>query len=140
MTNERVLLLLGSNSGDKLNNLDRAKNLITERVGPILKEGEVVETEPVEFTSDSNFLNQLILIETAYSPVHLLIIIKEIEFEMGRIYVLPKPGEKYSSRLIDIDILRYDELKFTSEKLQIPHVQIHTRDFVKNMLISFPGF
>ena len=137
MSHANVLLLLGSNLGDREKNLKAARELISAEIGEIISEGQIMETEPVEFTSDEMFLNQILQVKTALSPVKLLKQIKKAEKELGRIYTPPKRGEKYVSRIIDIDILTYDSLNYSSKFLAIPHPQIYNRDFVKRLLADF---
>lgn len=130
-----IYLLLGSDLGDKKKNLLEAKRHLAHCLGEIVITSELMETAPVGFTSDTMFLNQIVGIETEKSPIQLLKIVKQIEKKMGRVYLSPKKGEKYTSRIIDIDILRYDDLEYKSNQLLIPHPQCKTRDFV-NFLFS----
>ena len=137
MKKNKVVFLLGTNLGDRCLNLEEALNNIESRVGGIVLKSKIEETEPVGFTAEIDFYNQLIEVETLLSPVSVLREIKEIEKDMGRVYSIPKKGEKYVSRIIDIDILYYNNLNFQSSKLIIPHPQIASREFVKSMLIKF---
>lgn len=134
MSTQNAILLLGTNLGNKKKNLETAIILLEEFAGTVIKQGVVTETKPVEFTSESMFLNQLISLKTELSPFNLLKIVKDIEQKMGRVYSTPLVGEKYISRVIDIDILFYDDMSYISKKLQIPHKQVETRSFVFDML------
>ena len=134
MSLEKVVLLLGSDLGDRKSNLENAKVLVNKQIGRIVKEGEIMETEPVGFTSETKFLNQIIEIKTDLSPIRVLKQIKSIEKKIGRIYTEPKEGEKYSSRIIDIDLLFYEMLNFQSIDLVIPHPQVVEREFVRALL------
>lgn len=126
-------LLLGTDLFDRKKNLTEAKRLIDKHVGLIISESKILKTKPVDFTSDTMFLNQIIVVETELSPNSLLRTIKSIEKKMGRIYLEPKKGEKYTSRLIDIDILKFNRLKYKAEQLTIPHPQVIERDFIAEL-------
>lgn len=134
MSLNRVVLLLGTNLGDRKINLSTAKELINSDVGEILKESKIIETKPEGFTSSNLFLNQTILLDIGISPIKLLEKVKAIEQKMGRKYYTPKDGEKYTDRLIDVDVLIYNNLIFRSEKLTLPHNQIFEREFINKIL------
>lgn len=131
MSYNKVVLLLGTNLGDKNQNLQIAEKLISKRIGEIMKKSQILETEPVGFDSKNSFFNQAIFINTTLSPVTLLKSIKFIEIEMGRTKTNP---HIYEDRVIDIDILNFNNLIFESDQLQIPHHQINSREFVKKLL------
>ena len=137
MSTMNAILLLGSNLGDRNKNLELARTYIDTEVGEIVKVGEIIETEPVGFTSTTMFLNQLIEVKINLSPIELLKYIKAIEQKMGRIYTEPLPNEKYVSRIIDIDILQFGGVNFISKDLIIPHNQIFTRKFAIDLLDMF---
>ncbi|MFV0219927.1 2-amino-4-hydroxy-6-hydroxymethyldihydropteridine diphosphokinase [Empedobacter falsenii] len=126
-------MLLGTNLGDKKNNLESAKNLINKEVGNIKKESNILENKAEGFTTPNLFLNQKIEINTSYSPFEILKKIKDIEQKMGRIYFEPKENESYVDRLIDIDILFYNQLLINCNYLKIPHPQNYSRDFIKSL-------
>lgn len=136
MSQHKVILLLGSNLGDKKNNLDTALERLQE-VGTILKISKFLTSDPVEFVSSNNFCNIASIIFTHLSPIRLLNYIKKIEIEMGRVNDSAISGG-YTDRIIDIDIIKYDELKFTSEKLEIPHKKhLFEREFSRILLEDF---
>lgn len=137
MKKNKVVFLLGTNLGDRCLNLEEALINIESRVGEIILKSKIEETEPVGFTAEMDFYNQLIEVETLLSPVSVLREIKEIEKDMGRVYSIPNEGEKYVSRIIDIDLLYYNSLNFQSSKLVIPHPQIVERKFVSLMINNF---
>ncbi len=132
MSQNTIYLLLGSNLNDRKKNLEMAKMHIQKELGEILKVSEIIETEPEGFESEHPFLNQTIVIQTNLSPVNLLTKIKEIEYRMGRVYLHTE--QKYQDRIIDIDILLYNQIIFESTLLSIPHHQIISRKFVKKIL------
>lgn len=130
----RCYLGLGTNLGNKVTNLITAQNLIRERIGVISKKSKIYETPPFGFESSHSFLNMAIEVETFLSPNELLKSLQEIELEMGR--TTKSTNGIYSSRIIDIDILLYNQLEFTSENLVIPHSEMANRKFVLIPLID----
>ena len=133
MSNNIVTLLLGTNLGDKNNNLELAKSLINKEVGDILKYSNILENEAVGFTSSNSFLNQKIEVYTTLSQIKVLKTVKSIENLMGRTYTQPLEGENYVDRIIDIDVLLFNNISFFSSGLIIPHHQVVTREFVKEL-------
>ena len=122
----KVYLGLGSNQGDRNKQLARAIELIGERVGKVIRQSSIIETEPWGFTSGNKFLNCAIFIETELLPRKVLEVTKQIERELGRRY----KGMAYRDRPIDIDILLYDDITLDEPDLQIPHPLMFERDFV----------
>jgi len=136
MSQHKVVLLLGSNIGDKKNNIDTALSRLKE-AGEILKNSEYLTSKPVEFVSSNNFCNIATIIFTHLSPIQLLNYIKKIEIEMGRVNDSKISGG-YTDRIIDIDIIKYNELKFTSKRLEIPHKKhLFEREFSRILLKDF---
>lgn len=130
MTNS-AHLLLGTNLGNKFENLDKAKNLLQERVGFVQKESSIYETEAWGNTNQPSFLNKVVLIETSINPVDLLVKILKIEEDLGRIRF-----EKWGERIIDIDILYYNSIVITEDDLVIPHPEIENRRFTLEPLVE----
>jgi 2-amino-4-hydroxy-6-hydroxymethyldihydropteridine diphosphokinase len=122
----QVFLGIGGNTGNKHDNFDKVYTFIKNELGDIIKRSSVYETPPWGFQSDENFWNQILVIETGFSPEELLQKIAEIENWFGRI----REKSGYISRKMDIDILYFDELVLNNEKLTIPHPQIANRLFV----------
>ena len=113
--------------GNKLSNLEEANSFIDRREGiDIFLKSKIYETSPMENLKQSNFLNQVIQIDTDIKPLELLRIIKNIENTMGRI----ENRERYMPRIIDIDILAYQDLILNNEILCIPHPKIKFRKFI----------
>ena len=133
MSQNKVILLLGTNLGDKKNNINSAKEFINREIGEIKKESNILENKAEGFTTENLFLNQKIEVSTSLSPFEVLRKVKEIEKNMGRIYVQPKENEQYVDRLIDIDILFYNNTLIDSNRLKIPHPQNFERDFIKSL-------
>jgi len=136
MSQHKVVLLLGSNIGDQKNNIDTALNKLSETC-TILKKSEYLTSEPVEFASSNIFCNIATIISTHLSPIQLLDYVKKIEIDMGRI-TDSTVSKVYTDRIIDIDIVKYGELKFVSERLEIPHNKhLFEREFSRILLKDF---
>lgn len=128
----KVFLGLGSNLGDRQANIERAIELISERVGEVIRRSSLIETEPWGFESENKFLNGVILCETTLTPRQVLRKTQKIERDMGR-KKKTSPSAKsriYSDRGIDIDILLYDDLTVDEPDLKIPHPLMQEREFV----------
>jgi 2-amino-4-hydroxy-6-hydroxymethyldihydropteridine diphosphokinase len=135
MTNHQVYLGLGSNLGDCRKNLERAIRLIDDRVGEVIRQSSFIETEPWGFESEHRFVNAVVLCETTKTPREVLLLTQQIERDMGRRKVngagLMVNGQRiYTDRIVDIDILLYDDLTIDEPDLKIPHPLMHQRDFV----------
>ena len=145
MTNHQVYLGLGSNIGDCRKNLIRAIRLIGERVGTIVCQSSFIETEPWGFQSENKFLNAVILCETERTPREVLLLTQQIERDMGRRKKVNGQGltvngqRVYADRIVDIDILLYDDLTVDEPDLKIPHPLMHERDFVMIPLEEIRG-
>ena len=124
----RVFLGLGSNLGDKEANIRNAISLISERVGLVVRQSSLISTEPWGFESDQRFVNACVLCETTLTPRQVLRATQKIERELGRTH--KSVNGHYADRLIDIDILLYDDLRVDEPDLQIPHPLMFERDFV----------
>jgi 2-amino-4-hydroxy-6-hydroxymethyldihydropteridine diphosphokinase len=122
-----VYLALGANLGDRDLNLLKAIAFIAERIGIFSAISSVYETPAWGFESDNLFLNQVVCVETDLSPQEILTETQNIEKEIGR---TEKTNHSYLDRLIDIDLILYDDLVFKSENLTLPHPLFHQRAFV----------
>lgn len=121
-----VFLGIGTNIGNKKKNITDATIIIGSVMGEIRALSSLYETEPWGYESPNTFLNAVIQIETEIEPQKCLDIAKAIEREMGRVHT----KEGYEDRIIDIDILFYDDTIYHSGNLTIPHPLIEKRDFV----------
>ena len=123
-----VYLSLGSNLGNKEQNLTSAISEIARRIGDITAQSAFLETEPWGFDSDNSFLNAAVCVETQLSPYELLHTTQQIERDLGRM----QKSEQglYHDRIIDIDILLYDDLHIQTPEFTIPHPLMQQRDFV----------
>lgn len=120
-------LSLGSNIGNKKQNIIRAVALLAERVGDISALSSLYKTKPWGFASVHPFLNAAVVIDTCLSSMDLLRGTQQIERELGR---TQKSDGTYHDRIIDIDILMYDEEIIETPTLIIPHPLMHRRTFV----------
>ncbi len=120
-----VYLSLGSNIGERENNIINALRILKLKGIELIKLSSLYKTEPVGKENQPYFYNMVAKAISPYQPEELLNIIKEIETEMGRIWT-----QKWGPRLIDIDILFFDDRIINTEKLIIPHPELHKRDFV----------
>jgi len=121
-----TFLCLGTNLGNREGNLKEALGMIEESIGRIVSSSSVYETEPWGFESENEFLNMVINVETDLKPSGLMGRILMIEANLGRL----RDEKKYSSRIIDIDILLYDKKIINRISLIIPHPLLHKRKFV----------
>lgn len=128
----KLLVSLGSNIGDKQQNIERAIALIDEKIGSVVKKSSFYTTEPVGFTSDNNFINAAIEVRTNLPIYRILKITQKIERLMGRTQKSSKGV--YHDRVIDIDILTYGNKKIHSSRLTVPHPRMYERDFVMKPL------
>ncbi len=129
-----IYLGLGTNLGDKEQNLCQAINHIQERIGKVVSQSAFYSTAPWGFASNHSFLNAAILVNSSFSPFEILEISKRIEYEMGRIQ--KSENGVYSDRIIDIDLLLYDDLILDAPELRLPHPLMHERKFVMEPLVE----
>ncbi|MFT4223722.1 2-amino-4-hydroxy-6-hydroxymethyldihydropteridine diphosphokinase [Dysgonomonas sp.] len=132
-----VFLSLGSNLGDRGENLDSALGYIEERIGDIISTSAFYVTDPVGFDSENQFLNAVCNIRTRKRPLEILKITQEIEKEMGR--EIKSTGKVYADRVIDIDLLLYDDEILKTPNLELPHPHLHERLFVLLPLSEIAG-
>lgn len=130
-----IFLGLGSNLGDREENLRRAELALAPAV-VIHKISSVYETEPQYVVDQPRFLNRVLRGVTELTPHALLAFLKQIESDLGRV-----PSERFGPRLVDLDILYYEDKIVNDADLQIPHPRISEREFVlRPMLEIAPGF
>ena len=132
--NKGIFLLLGSNQGDSQRNLGEAAERIAKSAGTVLRASSVYRTAAWGVTDQPDFYNQVIEIESGYSPEELLEKLLAIEKEMGRVRI-----QKWGPRLIDIDILFYGSHVISSPTLRLPHPGIPERKFTLLPLAEIAG-
>ena len=121
----KVWIALGSNMGEGRKNLDLAIKMMNERGVLVEKVSNYIETEPYGYTEQDNFVNAVCIAETKLSPRELLETLLKIELDMGRVRII-----KWGPRLIDLDILFYEDLIIDEEDFKVPHIEIQKRSFV----------
>lgn len=127
-----VYLALGSNLGDKRKNIAGAIKKIGELVGDVVRQSTLIVTEPWGFDSGNEFLNGCVCVETDLAPREVLEMTQAIERSLGR--TEKSHGGVYHDRVIDIDILLYDDITLDEPDLKIPHPHMLERDFVMRPL------
>ena len=120
----KAYLLIGGNLGDRLQNLEKARSLLSQHCGIIIKSSSVYETDAWGNTKQPAFLNQAIELETEFDAKKLMRWILKAEKNMGRIR-----NDKYGPRNIDIDILLFNEEQHNYSFLKVPHPELHNRRF-----------
>ena len=123
-----VYLGLGTNIGNRKENLTRAIEALSLALGHYTALSSFIETAPWGFDSENSFLNCAVAFETELAPQELLDTTESIERELGR--TTKSTGGTYHDRVIDIDILLYGSEIIETPRLAIPHPLMHLRDFV----------
>ena len=123
---------LGANLGDRKGNIKLAIKQISELIGPVVRQSALIETAPWGFNSANTFINAAVCSETSLSPREVLQATQGIERALGRIK--KSIDGQYHDRLIDIDILLYDDLHVNEPGLVIPHPHMNERQFVMQPL------
>jgi 2-amino-4-hydroxy-6-hydroxymethyldihydropteridine diphosphokinase len=126
-----VYIGIGSNTGDREDNCRKAIGLLGGYNIKVVRTSSMYETEPWGVKDQPRFINMAVEIETDLEPRNLLNALKDIEKKMKRV-----PSERYGPRLIDLDILLYNDLVMDEPDLKIPHSHMHERDFVVKPLME----
>ena len=121
-----IILALGSNLGNREDNLSKSISLIEKKIGAVTKISKYFENDPVGFDSTNTFINMCIKVETTKEPLEILNELKSIEKSLGR----QRTKKEYEDRPLDIDIILFNENITRSEKLIIPHPRYTSRPFV----------
>ena len=124
-----VYLGLGSNLGSRQRNLSAARRRLREKGLRILRQSQVIETEPWGVTDQPRFLNQVVEAEWTGTPRQLLRVARQVEREGGR-----RPTRRWGPRVIDVDILLFGDARVRLPDLVIPHARISEREFVLESL------
>jgi 2-amino-4-hydroxy-6-hydroxymethyldihydropteridine diphosphokinase len=125
-----IHLLLGTNQGDRIKNLDLAHEMILEKIGMIGRTSQIYSSAPWGFEAEQDFFNQVVCVETELEPKAVLNEILAFEEQHGRIREHKDGIKIYHSRIIDIDILLWEDLVLNTEELIIPHPRMPERRFV----------
>jgi 2-amino-4-hydroxy-6-hydroxymethyldihydropteridine diphosphokinase len=122
-----VYISVGSNMGDRLQNCRRGiKALTHQSKSRVLAQSRIYSTEPVDFLDQDWFINMMIKLETELDPFQLLDQIKSIQWAAGR----KRDMIQYGPRILDLDIIFFDDFVINSERLVVPHPRMHQRRFV----------
>ena len=127
MATESVFVLLGSNLGDRKLLVNQACKMIEERCGKIVVKSRLYESEPWGFKAEHWFLNQVVKVETSLLPDALMLVLLDIEKELGRDRSMPHEG--YVSRPMDLDILYFGNEIIDTQMVIAPHPRLHQRRF-----------
>ncbi len=131
-----VYLLIGGNLGNRIENFNVAKAFISSELGKIIKTSSIYETAAWGITDQPDFLNQVLLIESKLPAQKIMQLILSIENKLGRVRT-----QKNASRIIDIDILFYNNEIINEMGLTVPHPEIQNRKFALIPLIDIaPDF
>ena len=130
----RAYVALGSNLGNREENLRTALKHLQENGVEVIKTSTFIETEPYGVTDQPGFVNAVCQVETELAPLELLRLLLSIEQEMGRVRL-----RRWGERNIDLDLLLYEDAVLESEELTLPHPDMQNRDFVLIPLAEIAG-
>lgn len=130
----RAYVALGSNLGDREENLRTALKQLQENGVEVIKTSTFIETEPYGVTDQPGFVNAVCQVETELAPLELLRLLLSIEQEMGRVRL-----RRWGERNIDLDLLLYEDAVLESKELTLPHPDMQNRDFVLIPLAEIAG-
>ncbi len=121
-----IILSIGTNIGDRERNIENAVKALDE-IGKVTTISPIYSSEPWGFESENGFYNIALILETSLSPLELLKETQRIEKELGR---TAKTTTTYTDRIIDIDLIDYDNQIIDTDTLTLPHKLMHKRNFV----------
>jgi 2-amino-4-hydroxy-6-hydroxymethyldihydropteridine diphosphokinase len=131
----KVFIGIGSNLGNRETHCSNAINLLIESGISVLKRSAMIETKPWGVTDQPVFLNMVIEIETGLQPLELLTLLKKTERAVGR-----RDTVRWGPRVIDLDILLYDDSVLKTPDLEIPHPLMTEREFVLRPLAEIAPY
>lgn len=131
----KVYIALGSNLGDREENINNAYKYLEESNIKIIKKSNIIETEPYGDVIQDNFLNSVIEVNTLLSPVELMNLLLDVEKKLKRERII-----RWGPRTIDLDILLYDNEIINEENVIIPHYDMHNRIFILESLCEINKF
>tara|TARA_R110001592_G_scaffold178589_3_gene419722 strand:- start:1973 stop:2485 length:513 start_codon:yes stop_codon:yes gene_type:complete len=134
-TNNRLILSLGGNVGNVRAVFKNAINQIPSELGEVLKQSSIYKTAAWGVENQPDFLNQVLIVKTKYTPKDCLAKLLNLELDLGRI----RNGKKWEERVIDIDILFYNSEIIDLPSLKIPHPFVHERNFILIPLAEIYG-
>lgn len=127
-----VLISLGSNKGDRQENIQKAITLIKDHLGTLIAISPIYET-PSWGYEDASYLNNAVCLSTKIQPLELMLALLKIEEQLGR---KRSSNNSYEARCIDLDIILIEGLVIEHPKLQVPHPRMHLRKFVLQPLVD----
>lgn len=140
----RVVLLTGSNDASAESVLQRTAQLLEQRVGHITSRSDIYRSEAWGFTAERDFLNQALLLESELTAYEVLATVLDVEKQVGRNRIAEQQeraatGERYASRVVDVDVMFYDDDILQSSSLTLPHPLLHEREFALRPLCQIMG-
>lgn len=140
----RVVFLTGSNAPDRDNVLCRTAEILSRRVGEVERASQIYGSEPWGFHAGEMFSNQALILQTALTPIEVLDEALATEQEVGRDRAREQAekeitGERYASRVVDVDVMFYDEEIIDTPRLKVPHPLLHVREFALEPLCEIMG-
>ena len=139
-----VTLLTGSNDADARRVLQRTAEALVRRIGEQVAASQLYESEPWGFTAERGFVNQALQFNTALEPIEVLDAALGVEQEIGRrrdeeLAEKMATGERYASRVVDVDVMFYDDEIIDTPRLKVPHPLLHLREFALEPLCEIMG-
>ena len=132
-----IYISLGGDLGDPIQQQEKAIKMIGDRIGRVDQRSSFYETEAWGVERKTPFINSAVSVRSDLSPDQVMVALLRIEVELGRI----RDGERYGRRLIDLDLLYYNDRILNSSDLQLPHPRSHLRRFVLEPLVEIaPDF
>lgn len=140
----RVVLLTGSNAPSRETILELAAELLEQSVGPILSRSRIYASQAWGFSSDEPFANQALVLDTELSPLEVLDAALAVEQQVGRNRAQEQEqkqitGERYASRVVDVDVMFCDDEIISTPRLKVPHPLLHEREFALEPLCEIMG-
>ena len=140
----RVVFLTGSNAPDRDEVLRRTAEILSRRVGEVERASQIYGSEPWGFHAEEMFSNQALILQTALTPIEVLDEALATEQEVGRDRAREQEekeitGERYASRVVDVDVMFYDDEIIDIPRLKLPHPLLHVREFALEPLCEIMG-
>lgn len=140
----RVVLLTGSNAPNREAVLSLAAELLTRKIGVLEQSSGIYSSAPWGFHAEQMFSNQALVLQTAHTPIEVLDAALATEQEVGRDRVQEQTekalsGERYASRVVDVDVMFYDDEVIHTPRLTVPHPLLHVREFALEPLCEVMG-
>ena len=140
----RVVFLTGSNAPDRDEVLRRTADVLARRVGEVEMASQIYGSEPWGFHAEEMFSNQALVLQTTLTPIEVLDEALATEQEVGRDRAREQEekeitGERYASRVVDVDVMFYDDEIIDTPRLKLPHPLLHVREFALEPLCEIMG-